>query len=118
VNSPALQWSLRYWWGIYLFVVGFTYQLALPGRKLTFPAAHYSHPTSKPNVVLHGFICKQRAVKSMAIKLLFFVSACATGRRKQKSRRCFTELYMAHFALSDIAAKEVHVPRTNQSRLQ
>ncbi len=32
---------------VFLIATGFTYQLALPGRKLTFPADHYSHPDFK-----------------------------------------------------------------------
>jgi Predicted secreted hydrolase len=74
--------------GIYLIVVGFIYQLALPGRKLTFPAAHYSHPDFKTEWWYYTGHLQPRAAKSTVTKLLFFVSGCATGRRKQKSRRC------------------------------
>jgi predicted secreted hydrolase len=31
----------------WLLAASFTYQLALPGRKLSFPADHYSHPDFK-----------------------------------------------------------------------
>ena len=92
--------------GIYLFVVGFTYQLALPGRKLTFPAAHYSHPDFKTEWWYYTGHLATESGKKYGYQVTFFRFGVRDRQKETKESPLFTELYMAHFALSDIAAKK------------
>jgi predicted secreted hydrolase len=92
--------------GIYLFVVGFTYQLALPGRKLTFPADHYSHPGFKTEWWYYTGHLESESGKRYGYQVTFFRFGVRDRQKESKEPPLFTELYMAHFALSDIAAKK------------
>ena len=92
--------------GIYLFVVGFTYQLALPGRKLTFPADHYSHPDFKTEWWYYTGHLETDSGKKYGYQVTFFRFGVRDRQKETKEPPLFTELYMAHFALSDIAAKK------------
>jgi len=92
--------------GIYLFVAGFTYQLALPGRKLTFPAAHYSHPDFKTEWWYYTGHLATESGKKYGYQVTFFRFGVRDRQKETKESPLFTELYMAHFALSDIAAKK------------
>ena len=58
--------------GIYLFVVGFTYQLALPGRKLSFPADHYSHPDFKTEWWYYTGHLETESGKQLRLSSYFF----------------------------------------------
>ena len=92
--------------GIYLIVVGFTYQLALLGRKLTFPAAHYSHPDFKTEWWYYTGHLQTESGKKYGYQVTFFRFGVRDRQKETKESPLFTELYMAHFALSDIAAKK------------
>jgi predicted secreted hydrolase len=85
---------------------GFTYQLALPGRRLSFPADHYSHPDFKTEWWYYTGHLQAETGKRYGYQVTFF----RFGLRDRQSQRTeqpihFTDLYMAHFALSDIASK-------------
>jgi predicted secreted hydrolase len=96
------------WMSIYLFVVGFTYQLALPGRKLTFPADHYSHPDFKTEWWYYTGHLETDSGKKYGYQVTFFRFGVRDRQKETKESPLFTELYMAHFALSDMAAKKFH----------
>jgi len=92
--------------GSYLIFSGFTYQLALPGRKLSFPANHYSHPDFKTEWWYYtGHLTTERG-KRYGYQVTFFRFGVRDRQTELKEKPLFTELYMAHFALSDIAAKK------------
>jgi predicted secreted hydrolase len=85
---------------------GFTYQRALPGRKLTFPADHYSHPDFKTEWWYYTGHLETEGGKKYGYQVTFFRFGVRDRQKEAKEPPLFTELYMAHFALSDIAAKK------------
>jgi predicted secreted hydrolase len=84
----------------------FTYQLALPGRKLSFPADHYSHPNFKTEWWYYTGHLETESGKRYGYQVTFFRFGVRDRQKDMKEKPLFTELYMAHFALSDIAAKK------------
>ena len=89
-----------------LISTGFTYQLALPGRKLAFPADHYSHPDYKTEWWYYTGHLQSESGKRYGYQVTFFRFGVRDRQKEMKEQPLFTELYMAHFALSDIAAKK------------
>src|SRR5215470_3435342 len=90
-----------------LLVYGFTYQLALPGRKLLFPADHYSHPGFKTEWWYYtGHLESERGQK-YGYQVTFFRFGLRDRQQNEPEERpiLFSELYMAHFALSDVNKK-------------
>ena len=85
---------------------GFTYQLALPGRKLTFPADHYSHPDFKTEWWYYTGHLESETGKRYGYQVTFFRFGVRDRQKEMKEKPLFRDLYMAHFALSDIAAKK------------
>ena len=85
---------------------GFTYQLALPGRKITFPEDHYSHPNFKTEWWYYTGHLESERGKRYGYQVTFFRFGLRDRQNEAKEKPQFSELYMAHFALSDINAKE------------
>jgi predicted secreted hydrolase len=83
----------------------FTYQLALPGRKISFPADHYSHPDFKTEWWYYTGHLETDSGKRYGYQVTFFRFGVRDRQKQMKEQPLFTELYMAHFALSDIAEK-------------
>ena len=91
-----------YW----LVISGFTYQLALPGRKLVFPADHYSHPDFQTEWWYYTGHLVADSGKRYGYQVTFFRFGLRHRQKLSEHPIIFTDLYMAHFALSDIGAKE------------
>jgi predicted secreted hydrolase len=89
-----------------IIVSGFSYQLALPGRKLTFPADHYAHPDFKTEWWYYTGHLETESGKRYGYQVTFFRFGVRDRQKEMKEQPLFTELYMAHFALSDITAKK------------
>ena len=91
-----------------LFATGFTYQLALPGRTLSFPADHYSHPDFKTEWWYYTGHLETDSGKRYGYQVTFFRFGLRDRQQDQVSDRppLFTELYMAHLALSDVNQKK------------
>jgi predicted secreted hydrolase len=87
---------------------GFNYQLALPGRKLTFPADHYSHPDFKTEWWYYTGHLEIEGGKRYGYQVTFFRFGLRDRQNDLKEKPLFSELYMAHFGLSDIDAKKFH----------
>ena len=87
-------------------VSGFTYQLALPGRKLSFPADHYSHPDFKTEWWYYTGHLESETGKRYGYQVTFFRFGLRDRQNETKEKPPFSELYMAHFALSDINTKQ------------
>jgi len=85
---------------------GFTYQLALPGRKFSFPADHYSHPDFKTEWWYYTGHLQAESGKRYGYQVTFFRFGVRDRQKNMKEPPLFTDLYMAHFALSDIGAKK------------
>jgi predicted secreted hydrolase len=84
----------------------FTYQLSLPGRKLSFPADHYSHPDFKTEWWYYTGHLETDSGKRYGYQVTFFRFGVRDRQKNVTDQPRFTELYMVHFALSDIAAKK------------
>jgi predicted secreted hydrolase len=86
---------------------GFAYQLALPGRKLAFPADHYSHPDFKIEWWYYTGHLESESGKRYGYQVTFFRFGLRDRQGEIKDKPpLFTELYMAHFAVSDIEQKK------------
>ncbi|MGH7873635.1 MAG: lipocalin-like domain-containing protein [Candidatus Binatia bacterium] len=85
---------------------GFTYQLALPGRKLSFPADHYSHPDFRTEWWYYTGHLATDSGGHYGYQVTFFRFGMRDRQKEMKEPALFTDLYMAHFALSDIAANK------------
>jgi predicted secreted hydrolase len=96
--------------GCWLFVSGFTYRLALPGRKFSFPADHYSHPDFKTEWWYYTGHLETETAKRYGYQVTFFRFGLRDRQKESKESKeqapLFTELYMAHFALSDVTNKK------------
>ena len=92
----------------FVFASGFTYQLALPGRKLSFPADHYSHPEFKTEWWYYTGHLETESGKRYGYQVTFFRFGLRDRQKEENKDHSviFSELYMAHFALSDIATKK------------
>jgi len=90
---------------VLLFTTGFTYQLALSGRKLTFPADHYSHPDFKTEWWYYTGHLESDSGKRYGYQVTFFRFGLRDRQKEPRTKPLFSELYMAHFALSEIDAK-------------
>src|SRR5215510_2896212 len=84
----------------------FTYKLALPGRKISLPADHYSHPDFKIEWWYYTGHLESESGKRYGYQVTFFRFGVRDRQKEVKEPPLFTELYMAHFALSDIQAKK------------
>jgi predicted secreted hydrolase len=82
----------------FVVITGFSYQPAVPGRKIAFPADHYSHYYT-------GHL-ESETGKRYGYQVTFFRFGVRDRQNEAKEAPLFTDLYMAHFALSDIGAKK------------
>ncbi len=94
--------------GCFLFTSGFTYQLALPGRKISFPEDHFSHPDFKTEWWYYTGHLKTESGRLYGYQVTFFRFGLRDRQKRESKDRpvLFTDLYMAHFALSDIERKK------------
>ena len=84
-----------------LLATSFTYQLALPGRKIKFPEDHYSHPEFKTEWWYYTGHLETESEKRYGYQVTFFRFGLRDRQKEAKqSPPLFTDLYMAHFALS------------------
>jgi len=86
-----------------IFISGFTYQPALPGRKLSFPADHYSHPDFKTEWWYYTGHLETESGKRYGYQVTFFRFGVRDRQNGSGQAPLFTDLYMAHFALSNIS---------------
>ena len=84
----------------------FTYQLALPGRKMSFPADHYAHSDFRTEWWYYTGHLATDGGKRYGYQVTFFRFGLRDRQNALKTPPLFTDLYMAHFALSDIDAKK------------
>lgn len=87
-------------------VSGFTYRLALPGRQFAFPADHYSHPDFKTEWWYYTGNLVTGSGRRYGYQVTFFRYGVRDRQDGLQEAPAFTDLYMAHFALSDTAAKK------------
>ena len=85
-------------------VPAFSYERALPGRKLSFPADHYSHPNFQTEWWYYTGHLTTESGRIYGYQVTFFRFGVRDRQNDLDEKPLFTDLYMAHFALSDIAA--------------
>ena len=86
-------------------VSSFSYRLALPGRTLSFPADHYSHPDFKTEWWYYTGHLQTESGRRFGYQVTFFRFGVRDRQTNIKETPLFTELYMAHFALSNISGR-------------
>jgi len=82
--------------------------LALPGRKIVFPRDHFSHPDFKTEWWYYTGHFETEAGKSYGYQVTFFRFGLR-DRQAEDEKPLFTDLHMAHFALSDKQGKKFRV---------
>jgi len=113
----------------------FTYKLALPGRKIIFPQDHFSHPGFKTEWWYYTGHFETESGKSYGYQVTFFRFGLRDRQKEEKApprfesshrgepalrgpqgresirtvEPLFTDLHMAHFALSDKQGKKFRV---------
>src|SRR5438046_5056471 len=87
---------------------GFTYQLASPGRKLSFPADHASHPDYKIDWWYYTGHLEAESGKRYGYQVTFFRFGLRDRQKEESNEHptLFSALYMAHFGLSDLNQQE------------
>lgn len=98
----ALVWVL-------LLSSSFTYQAALPGRTLKFPRDHFSHPDFKTEWWYYTGHLETESGQSYGYQVTFFRFGLRDRQEEGRGKAPFTDLYMAHFALSDKQGKKFRV---------
>jgi predicted secreted hydrolase len=87
-------------------VSNFNYRLAVPGRTLSFPADHYSHPDFKTEWWYYTGHLQAESGHRFGYQVTFFRFGVRDRQTDIKDKPpLFTELYMAHFALSNITGR-------------
>ncbi len=90
-----------------LLASSFTYKVALPGRKISFPRDHFSHPDFKTEWWYYTGHLDTDSGKHYGYQVTFFRFGLRDRQSEEKSQPpLFTDVYMAHFALSDIGQKK------------
>jgi predicted secreted hydrolase len=91
----------------YFVLCAFVYQLAVPGRKITFPRDHFSHPDFKTEWWYYTGHLETEEGQSYGYQVTFFRYGLR-DRQKEDAQNppLFTDLYLAHFALSDKRGKK------------
>jgi predicted secreted hydrolase len=84
----------------------FSYRLAVPGRTLSFPADHYSHPDFKTEWWYYTGHLQAESGQRFGYQVTFFRFGVRDRQTNINEKPpLFTELYMAHFALSNISGR-------------
>lgn len=85
----------------------FSYQLALPGRTISFPQDHFSHPDFKTEWWYYTGHLETESGRKYGYQVTFFRFGLRDRQRAEKENApLFTDLYLAHFALSDKQEKK------------
>ncbi len=82
---------------------GFSYRLAVPGRTLSFPVDHFSHPDFKTEWWYYTGHLQTESGRRFGYQVTFFRFGVRDRQNNIKEKPLFTELYMAHFALSNLS---------------
>ena len=104
---PHRYWNFLWLIAVFLLVSSFTYQLALPGRKISFPRDHFSHPDFKTEWWYYTGHLETEGGRKYGYQVTFFRFGLRDRQKEEKENPpLFTDLFMAHFALSDKQEKK------------
>ncbi len=101
------HWKLLGLLAVFFVSTSFTYQLAIPGRKISFPQDHFSHPDFKTEWWYYTGHLETEKGKRYGYQVTFFRFGLRDRQKKENENPpLFTDLYLAHFALSDKQEKK------------
>ncbi|MFQ5682238.1 MAG: lipocalin-like domain-containing protein [Candidatus Binatia bacterium] len=104
---PQNRWTVLWLLSVFFLASAFTYQVALPGRSISFPRDHFSHPNFKTEWWYYTGHLESETGKTYGYQVTFFRFGLRDRQTEEKKvPPLFTELYMAHFALSDLQEKK------------
>jgi predicted secreted hydrolase len=103
--AAAFSLALWFWQGAETHGEAFQYRRALAGRKLAFPADHYAHPDYRTEWWYYTGHLRTAGGKRYGYQVTFFRFGLRDRQSDWEEQPIFTDLYMAHFALSDFTAK-------------
>ena len=84
------------------------FEQVLQPRQFSFPADHGPHPGFRLEWWYFTGNLSSRAGRKFGYQLTFFRTALAQGNSKSKSRWRSNQIYMAHFALTDVRSRRFH----------
>ncbi|MBI2088095.1 MAG: carotenoid 1,2-hydratase, partial [Deltaproteobacteria bacterium] len=92
---------------VFFLASSFAYKVAVPGREFSFPKDHFSHPDYKTEWWYYtGHLDTEEGGK-YGFQVTFFRFGLRDRQSGSKDQPpLFTDLYMAHFALSDKRTKK------------
>ncbi len=101
-----------------LVASSFSYRLAVPNRTISFPKDHFSHPDFRTEWWYYTGHLETAGGRSYGYQVTFFRYGLRDRQNAQgEIPPMFTDLYMAHFALSDKRSKKfVFRERVNRGR--
>lgn len=102
LSLPHPRWLVLWLLTILFLASSFTYQVALPGRKISFPQDHFSHPAFKTEWWYYTGHLETERGKRYGYQVTFFRFGLRDRQKEENENPpLFTDLYLAHFALSD-----------------
>lgn len=117
--SACRYWAILSLIAAFFFLTSLTYQAALPGRKISFPRDHFSHPEFKTEWWYYTGHLESDSGRAYGYQVTFFRLGLRDRQNEKKNQPrfefphrgelvepLFTDLYMAHFAISDIGEKK------------
>lgn len=114
LSMRHIRWIILCLLTVFFLASSFTYQVALPGRNISFPRDHFSHPDFKTEWWYYTGHLETEGGKKYGYQVTFFRFGLRDRQEKAKPH-LFTELYMAHFAISDKKQKKfLFRERTNR----
>ncbi|HIA51882.1 MAG TPA: carotenoid 1,2-hydratase [Candidatus Melainabacteria bacterium] len=84
------------------------YKKALPGYKFSFPRDHASHEDFKTEWWYYTGHLKSEDGNKYGYELTFFRSGVSPSEKSQSKDKDHSNVYLAHFAVSDINNKKFH----------
>jgi predicted secreted hydrolase len=110
---PLVSW----WWICVPSIKAVEFRLALPGYQFTFPRDHFSHEDYRTEWWYYTGHVRTQSGDEYGYQVTFFRSGVAEAQANP-SRWAAKNLYMAHFAVSDIARKtHQYFERVNRGSL-
>ncbi|MGH7770672.1 MAG: lipocalin-like domain-containing protein [Candidatus Binatia bacterium] len=104
---PDHRRVVLYLLAVFFLASSFTYQIALPGRKISFPQDHFSHPDFKTEWWYYTGHLETEKGRNYGYQVTFFRFGLRDRQQEEKGNSpLFTDLYLAHFALSDKQEKK------------
>jgi predicted secreted hydrolase len=91
-----------------LFAPGYEYRQALPGYRYSFPRDHFAHPEFRTEWWYYTGNLRSGDGRRFGFELVFFRQARRRGPADNPSAWRVDDLYLAHAALTDVAAARFH----------